>query len=80
MSNAIGYVRVSTAGQADDGVSLDVQRERIAAWCLANGYELGDVFVDAGISGKRADNRPALLDALNVATKTGVVLGNWWNL
>jgi DNA invertase Pin-like site-specific DNA recombinase len=52
---AIGYARVSTTGQVDDGVSLEAQRERIAAWCLANGVHLDAVFVDAGLSGKRAD-------------------------
>ncbi|HOT50313.1 MAG TPA: recombinase family protein [Candidatus Hydrogenedentes bacterium] len=61
---AIGYVRVSTEGQAVDGVSLDAQRARIAAWCDANGYELAAVHVDAGISAKRADNRPGLQAAL----------------
>lgn len=72
---ATGYVRVSTEGQAVDGVSLDAQRERIAAWCLLNGYTLGEVFVDAGISGKRSDNRPALQDALaNVCKAKGGVL------
>lgn len=61
---AIGYVRVSTEGQADNGVSLDAQRAKIAAWCDLNGYSLGEVFVDAGLSGTRADNRPALQQAL----------------
>lgn len=37
---AIGYIRVSTTGQATDGVSLSAQRQRITAWCLATGYEL----------------------------------------
>jgi len=35
--HAIDYVRVSTTEQARDGVSLDAQRARIAAWCTANG-------------------------------------------
>ena len=60
MKAAIGYVRVSTDGQAEDGVSLEAQQERIQAWCLVNGYQLAAVHVDAGLSGKRADNRPAL--------------------
>ena len=64
---AIGYVRVSTAGQVEDGVSLDVQQARIAAWCEANGYELVETLVDAGLSGSRADNRPALQAALAAA-------------
>jgi DNA invertase Pin-like site-specific DNA recombinase len=67
---AIGYIRVSTTGQVDEGVSLDVQRAKIEAWCGVNDYELIDVFTDAGISGKRADNRPGLQDALQAACKT----------
>jgi len=69
MKKAIGYVRVSTEGQAADGVSLDAQRARIAAWCEANGYELAAVYSDAGISGKRADNRPGLQTALEHVTR-----------
>lgn len=61
---AIGYIRVSTSQQADNGVSLDAQRERIAGWCQANGYRLVEVYSDAGLSGGRADNRPALQNAL----------------
>lgn len=74
MPEAIGYVRVSTEGQATEGVSLEAQRSRIAAWCELNGYALVNVFVDAGVSGKRADNRPSLLAALDAATKSGGAL------
>ena len=74
MKIAYGYIRVSTAGQADDGVSLDAQRERIAAWCLVNGFDLAAVHVDAGISGKRSDNRPALQAALDDVCKANGVL------
>jgi site-specific DNA recombinase len=61
---AIGYARVSTEGQAHDGVSLDAQRAKIEAWCLSNGYKLGGLYVDA-LSGGRADNRPQLQKALD---------------
>ena len=57
--SAFGYLRVSTIGQVEEGVSLDAQRAKIQAWCLANDVELTGMFVDAGISGKRADNRPS---------------------
>ena len=63
MKTAIGYIRVSTEKQANEGVSLEAQEARINAWCVANGYELVQVYVDAGISGKKMDNRPELLKA-----------------
>ena len=69
MKTAIGYIRVSTAGQAEEGVSMDAQRAKIEAWAFANDYELGDVFTDAGVSGKRADNRDGLQEALAAACK-----------
>lgn len=74
MKTATAYIRVSTEGQATDGVSLDAQRAKIEAWCLANDVTLGQVFVDAGISGKRADNRPQLQAALDAVCNDGGVL------
>ena len=65
MANAIGYIRVSTAMQATDGVSLDAQRAKIEAWVTLNDYQLKAVHVDAGISGKKTKNRPGLQAALN---------------
>ena len=40
MNPAIGYIRVSTTDQADEGVSLDAQRAKLRAWALLNDYEL----------------------------------------
>lgn len=73
MKQAIGYVRVSTEQQANEGVSLEAQKAKIAAWCAAHDYELVQVFVDAGISGKKMDNRPELLKA-RAAVKKGMAL------
>ena len=70
MQTAIAYIRVSTEAQAVEGVSLDAQKAKITAWCIANDRELAGVFVDAGISGKRADNRPELQKALAAVTKS----------
>ncbi len=72
--SAIGYIRVSTDGQATDGVSLDAQRARIEAWCVANEMQLAEVFVDAGLSGGRADNRPGLQSALEAVCRSHGVL------
>ncbi len=71
---AIGYCRVSTQSQLRDGVSLEAQQERIRAWAVANEYDLGEVYVDAGISGSRADNRPGLQAALKDACGDGSAL------
>ena len=66
---AIGYIRVSTEGQAQDGVSLEAQRAKIEAWAMLNDYELVAVRVDAGISGKGMANRPGLQAALSDCRK-----------
>lgn len=52
---AIGYVRVSTARQAAEGVSLDSQTAKIKAYCELKDLELAGIITDAGKSGKRAD-------------------------
>jgi DNA invertase Pin-like site-specific DNA recombinase len=59
----IGYTRVSTSGQAEDGVSLAVQREKITQFCALYDYELVDIVEDAGASAKTLQ-RPGLQDAL----------------
>lgn len=74
MKAAIGYVRVSTEGQAVDGVSLAAQESRIRAYAELNDLDLSRVYVDAGVSGKRADNRPELQAALDHACRAGGVL------
>lgn len=76
MRRNIGYVRVSTADQASEGVSLDAQRGRLALWRDPSGAGIAppDVFEDAGLSGKRADNRPGLALALDLVCAEGGVL------
>lgn len=69
-TRAVGYVRVSTEDQAAEGYSLDAQRAKLAAYAFANDLELVATFADEGLSGKRADNRPALQSAL-AAMKAG---------
>jgi site-specific DNA recombinase len=77
---ALGYIRVSTAEQALDGISLDAQRGRIASWCEATGAELAEVIEDAGVSGTRIlADRPSgariasLLTARNPEVDTVVI-------
>jgi DNA invertase Pin-like site-specific DNA recombinase len=81
---AIAYIRVSTARQAEEGISLDAQRARIAAYCAAHGLMLQDgaVFVEAGKSGTGRGKgfegtlkyRPELARALEAVKRTQGVL------
>ena len=64
MGTASIYLRVSTAGQAAEGVSLEAQEARARMWAEANGFVVAGLHCDAGISGKRAENRPGLQAAL----------------
>jgi site-specific DNA recombinase len=71
MTNKIAriYCRVSTDFQATEGVSLEAQSAKAKAWCVANDYHVAEIYVDAGLSGKRADNRPELQRALTDCKK-----------
>lgn len=71
---AVAYCRVSTEGQAADGVSLEQQASKIRAYCEFQGLDLVAVYTDAGISGARSDNRPEFSRALDHVTKTGAAL------
>ncbi|MFA5262702.1 MAG: recombinase family protein [Opitutaceae bacterium] len=70
---AVAYCRVSTIGQRDEGVSLEMQRERIASWCTNNGYEADAVFVEV-MSGGCAANRPELQKAVTLACRVKGIL------
>ena len=37
---AVAYFRVSTLGQAVDGVSLEMQRAKVRAWAALNDAEI----------------------------------------
>jgi site-specific DNA recombinase len=73
-AQAIGYIRVSTEEQANQGVSLEAQRGKIAAYCGLHGPCLAHTYADEGLSGKRADNRPGLQRAITHACESKGVL------
>jgi len=62
--HVVGYTRVSTDEQASSGLGLKAQRTLIEAECERRGWELVQVFEDAGASGKALSGRPALAEAL----------------
>lgn len=63
---AVGYARISTAEQVDSGAGLDAQRFTLESEADRRGWQLIDVAVDAGFSGKAMTNRPALASALKL--------------
>src|SRR5690554_3626105 len=66
---AYGYVRVSTAEQAEHKTSLKTQRADIEGYCRANNIELVETFVEPGLSGTDW-NRPEFNRMLLQATSS----------
>jgi DNA invertase Pin-like site-specific DNA recombinase len=66
----VGYVRVSTERQADEGMGLDLQEAAIRDYCQTNGHRLVEVFTDEGISGALSE-RPGLGAALALLEQAG---------
>ena len=58
-----GYVRVSTKEQAESGLGLEAQVEKIKTYCKLYDLELVDMFIDDGYSGKSLE-RPALQELI----------------
>ena len=52
------YTRVSTEDQAREGFSLGAQKERLIAYCEAQGWDITDIYQDEGHSGRNT-RRPA---------------------
>ena len=73
----VGYVRVSTEHQAENGISLAEQEHRIRAYADAHGLHVVRVEADNGISGKAMPNRAGLqraLKALRLREAVGLVV------
>lgn len=70
MKRAIGYLRVSTGLQAEHGLGLEVQRDRVREYALVKGLELIDMVREAASGGVQNgeefswEHRPILLDVL----------------
>ena len=58
---AVGYVRRSKES-GERTVSLEDQRERVAAYCTERGWQLVEVLVDDGVSGGRRERLDRLAE------------------
>ena len=59
------YIRVSTEDQAREGFSLGEQKEKLMELCKFKGYEVYEIYEDAGISAKDIKHRPAFQKMLD---------------
>lgn len=62
------YVRVSTREQALEGYSIGSQTEKLKAYCRARGWNISNIYTDAGFSGgklERPDIQRLIKDANN---------------
>lgn len=68
----VGYIRVSTDEQATEGISLDVQKDRIIHYCQQFGLNLLDIYQDEW-TGKEL-GRPGLQAALARMVQTDAMV------
>src|SRR5205085_2175300 len=62
---AVGYIRVSTERQAEEGLGLAVQEAAIRSWAKDRNAKIASLFSDEGVSGALgAGDRPGLAEAL----------------
>lgn len=65
---AVGYVRVSTLEQVEDGSGLDYQRTAIEGFAKSQGYTLAEIVEDPGVSGStKPEERPGFSRILALA-------------
>ena len=55
LKRAVGYYRVSTKEQVEEGNSLSTQEKLCKEWARKNGYEIIEQFIEQGESAKTAD-------------------------
>ena len=75
---AVGYVRCSTQEQADSGLGLAAQTERIRAYCTLKALNLLDIITDAGVTGGKPladrDGGRKLLDTIRTRKADAVIM------
>jgi len=73
MPRAAIYARVSTEDQAKEGYSLAAQKERLNAYCDAQGWDIAGFYIDEGHSGRNT-RRPAYHRMMEERDKWDIIL------
>ena len=74
MKPCVAYMRVSTRGQSEDGLSMESQRAKITEWCDTRDYE-PEFFEDVKSGGGK--HRPAFKAAVARAKQLRCVMVVW---
>ena len=71
MKTAVAYTRVSTAGQGRSGLGIEAQRQAVARFAEAEGYDLVQTFseIETGRGADALERRPQLKAALAEARR-----------
>jgi len=67
------YIRVSTTEQADEGFSIQAQRDKLVNYCKAKDWLISDFYMDPGYSGSTLD-RPAIQRLIKEIRNFDIVL------
>ena len=67
----LGYIRVSTEEQANSGLSLESQRQKLQQYCDLHDHDLVDIVEDAGESAKNL-NRPGMKQVIKAIDNKSV--------
>lgn len=59
MKTAAIYIRVSTDSQAEEGYSIEAQKEQLSAYCVSKGIKNYEFYIDGGWSGSNIE-RPQM--------------------
>jgi DNA invertase Pin-like site-specific DNA recombinase len=75
MANVVGYLRVSTNKQVEEGFGLDVQEAQLRRWCAHHDHQLIRIYRDEAITGKVDESeRPGLAKALTALEGSAEIL------
>jgi site-specific DNA recombinase len=69
MDKVAGYIRVSSPAQAAEGESLNTQKTQIEQFVKMKNWTLTKIYEDAGLSGGKAETRPAFQEMIRDAER-----------